>query len=459
MRREKRLDIRTFLSFCENDTNYKINPMSTNPFTNATKQLENAAGFLNLDKNILEILKNPKRILEVSIPVKMDSGETKVFKGYRSQYNDALGPFKGGIRFHPKVNLSEVKALSAWMTWKCAVVGLPLGGGKGGVIVDPKRLSDKEMEKLSRGYVQAMKDFIGPEKDIPAPDVYTTPQMMAWMMDEFSRIKGYNIPGVVTGKPIEVGGARGRKFSTAQGGIYVLEKAVKRLKMNSEKTTVAIQGFGNAGSFIAKILSALGYNIVAISDSKGGIVRDNNRAIEAGFPIGSPASERAKHSLDIKDVIKFKKETGSVVGFPGTKTITNEQLLKLDVDVLIPAALENVITEKNASRIKAKLIIELANGPITPEADLKLEKKGIIVVPDILANAGGVIVSYFEWVQNLQNYYWTEKENISKLKTIIEKSFDEVWGKKECLNISMRLAAYVVAVERVARAEKLRRGL
>jgi len=423
----------------------------SNPFTNATKQLENAAELLNLNKNILEILKNPKGVLEVSIPIKMDSGEIKVFKGYRSQYNDALGPFKGGIRFHPKVNLSEVKALSAWMTWKCAVVGLPLGGGKGGVVVDPKKLSVKEIEKLSRGYVQAMKDFIGPEKDIPAPDVYTNPQIMAWMMDEFSKIKGYNVPGIVTGKPIEVGGARGRRFSTAQGGIYVLEKAVKRLKMNSEKTTVAIQGFGNAGSFVAKILSALGYNIVAVSDSRGGVVINQESEIRS--------QEFKNNGLNIKSIIKFKKETGSVVGFPNTKTITNEQLLKLDVDILIPAALENVITEKNASRIKAKLIVELANGPITPEADLKLEKKGIIVVPDILANAGGVIVSYFEWVQNLQNYYWTEKENISKLKTIIEKSFDEVWGKKECLNISMRLAAYAVAVERVARAEELRRGL
>ena len=425
--------------------------MSTNPFTNATKQLENAAGFLDLDKNILEILKNPKRVLEVSIPVEMDSGEIKVFKGFRSQYNDALGPFKGGIRFHPKVNLSEVKALSAWMTWKCAVVNIPLGGGKGGIIVDPKKLSNKEIEKLSRGYIQAMKDFIGPEKDIPAPDVYTAPQIMAWMMDEFSKIKGYSIPGVVTGKPIEIGGARGRKFSTAQGGIYVLEKAVRKLEMNSEKTTVAIQGFGNAGSFMAKILSALGYRIVAVSDSKGGIVMNYESRIMN--------QDSKNKGLDIKKVIKFKKEKGSVIGFPKTKTITNEQLLKLDVDILIPAALENVITEKNAGQIKAKLIVELANGPITPEADIKLEKKGIIIVPDILANAGGVIVSYFEWVQNLQNYYWTEKENISKLKTIIEKSFDEVWDKKECLNISMRLAAYVVAVERVAKAEGLRRGL
>ena len=426
--------------------------MSKNPFTNATKQLENAAELLNLNKNVLEILKNPKRVLEVSIPVEMDSGEIKVFKGYRSQYNDALGPFKGGIRFHPKVNLSEVKALSAWMTWKCAVVGLPLGGGKGGVVVNPKELSDKEIEKLSRGYIQALKDFIGPEKDIPAPDVYTNPQIMAWMMDEFSKIKGYNVPGVVTGKPLEVGGARGRSFSTAQGGIYVLEKAVKKLKLDSKKTTVAIQGFGNAGSFMAKILNALGYNIVAVSDSQGGIEASQKS-------VKSKVESQKLGCLDIKNIVKFKKETGSVVGFPGAKTITNEQLLKLDVDVLVPAALENVITEKNAGQIKAKLIVELANGPVTPEADTKLEKKGTIVIPDILANAGGVIVSYFEWVQNLQNYYWSERENISKLKTIIEKSFDEVWEKRGCLNISMRLAAYVLAVEKVAKAEEVRRGL
>lgn len=404
-----------------------------------------------MDDNVLEILKNPKRILEVYIPVKMDSGKIKVFRGYRVQYNDALGPFKGGIRFHPKVNINEVKALSAWMTWKCAAVGLPFGGGKGGVIVDSSKLSNGEIERLSRGYIQAARDFIGPEKDIPAPDVYTNPQIMAWMMDEFSKIKGYNAPGVITGKPLEIGGARGRSFSTAQGGIYVLEKAVKKLKMNSEKTTVAIQGFGNAGSFMAKILSALGYKIVAVSDSRGGIAKNQELRIKN--------QEFKNGGLDIKEVVKFKKETGSVVGFPKTKTITNDQLLKLDVDVLIPAALENVITEKNAGQIKAKLIIELANGPVTPEADIKLEKKGIVVIPDILANAGGVIVSYFEWAQNLQNYYWSEKENISKLKAIIEKSFDEIWGKKEEFGISARLAAYAVAVERVAKAEKMRRNL
>lgn len=420
--------------------------MAINPFANATKQLENAASLLNLDNNVLQILKNPKRILEVSIPVKMDSGEIKVFRGYRVQYNDALGPFKGGIRFHPKVDLSEVKALSAWMTWKCSVSGLPYGGGKGGIVVDSSKLSSGELERLSRGYIQAMKDFIGPEIDIPAPDVYTTPQIMAWMMDEFSRIKGYNVPGVVTGKPLEIGGARGRKYSTSQGGVYVFEKAVEKMKLNPKKLTIAIQGFGNVGSFAAEILSALGYNVVAVSDSRGGIIMDGS-------------GKRKYESLDIKKIMKFKKETRSVIGFPGTRTITNEQLLKLDADVFMPSALENVITEKNASQIKAKLIVELANGPVTPEADIKLEKKGIVVIPDILANAGGVIVSYFEWVQNIQNYYWDEAENIGKLKKIMESSFNAVWSKKEDLGISTRLAAYAVAVERVAKAEKLRRNL
>jgi len=279
---------------------------------------------------------------------------------------------------------------------------------------------------------------------------------MAWMMDEFSKIKGYNVPGVVTGKPLEVGGARGRKYSTSQGGVYVFEKAVKKMKLDPKKLTIAIQGFGNVGSFAAEILNALGYNVVAVSDSKGGIV--SNEKVKTKNEKGKDGIG-GYNALDIKKIMKFKKETRSVVGFPGTRTITNEQLLKLDVDVLMPSALENVITEQNASQIKAKLIIELANGPVTPEADTKLEKRGVVVIPDILANAGGVIVSYFEWVQNLQNYYWDEAENIGKLKKIMESSFDAVWSKKEDLGISTRLAAYAVAVERVAKAEKLRRNL
>lgn len=417
--------------------------MKNDAFKNALKQLENVSKIINIDESTLEILKHPKRIMTVNIPVKMDSGKIEIFKGYRSQYNDALGPFKGGIRFHQDVNLSEVKALSAWMTWKCSVVGIPYGGGKGGVIVDVRKLSKGELERLSRGYVQALRDFIGPEKDIPAPDVNTDPQIMAWMMDEFSRMHGYNVPGVVTGKPIEVGGTRGRKFSTSQGGIFVFEKIVEKLEMDSENMKIAIQGFGNVGYFAADFLVALGYNVVAVSDSRGGILLDGD----------------AK-SLNAKDVLKFKEATGSVVGHPGTRTISNEELLELDVDVLIPSALENVIHENNADRIKANLILELANGPVTPEADQILEANSIVVVPDILANAGGVIVSYFEWVQNLQNYYWSENENISRLKVIIENAFDEVWNKKNSTgNCSLRMAAYALAVERVARAEKLRRNL
>lgn len=418
--------------------------MKNDAFKNALKQLENVSKVIDIDESILEILKHPKRIMTVNIPVKMDSGKIEIFKGYRSQYNDALGPFKGGIRFHPNVNLSEVKALSAWMTWKCSVVGIPYGGGKGGVIVDVGKLSQGELERLSRGYVQALRDFIGPEKDIPAPDVNTDPRIMAWMMDEFSRLRGYNVPGVVTGKPIEVGGTRGRKFSTSQGGVYVFEKIAEKLELDSEQIKIAIQGFGNVGYFAADILCALGYNVVAVSDSKGGIVLEDGE----------------EKTLNAKEVLKYKEATGSVIDYPGTRNITNEELLELDVDVLMPAALENVITEKNADRIKAKLIVELANGPVTPEADRILEKKGVTVVPDILANAGGVIVSYFEWVQNLQNFYWSENENISRLKAIIEDAFDEVWSKKCCTSdCSLRLAAYAIAVERVAKAEKLRRNL
>jgi glutamate dehydrogenase len=418
--------------------------MKSDAFKNAQRQLDDVSKIIDIDESTLEILKHPKKIVTVSIPVRMDSGKIEVFKGYRSQYNDALGPFKGGIRFHPDVNLSEVKALSAWMTWKCSVVGIPYGGGKGGIVVDVKKLSQGELERLSRGYVRALSDVIGPDKDIPAPDVNTDPQIMAWMMDEFSALKGRNVPGVVTGKPIEVGGTRGRKFSTSQGGVYIFEKMVEKLELDPKKIRIAVQGFGNVGYFVADILVALGYNVVAVSDSQGGIVLEEGKGT----------------ALDVKDILKYKESTGSVVGYPHTRKITNEELLELDVDVLMPAALESVITEENAERIKARLIVELANGPVTPEADKILENKGVTVVPDILANAGGVIVSYFEWVQNLQNYYWSEKENISRLKTIIEDAFDEVWNKKCCTaNCSMRLAAYAIAVERVAKAEKLRRNL
>ncbi len=407
-----------------------------NPFQNAQKQLKKAADVINLEPNVLEVLKTPKRILQVSIPVRMDDGNVKVFEGYRVQHNDARGPFKGGIRFHPKTNLNEVKALAFWMAIKCAVAGIPMGGGKGGVTVDPKKLSQGELERLSRGFAEAFKDFIGPEKDIPAPDVYTNPQIMAWIADEFSRIKGHNVPGVVTGKPLEVGGSEGRGSATAQGGFYVLSKAVKNLKIDPEKSTMAIQGFGNAGSIMADLASKAGYKVVAVSDSKGGIYN----------PQG----------LDIKKVIEYKKEQGTVSDFYGAQNITNKKILELPCDILVPAALENAIDKNNAGRVKAKIVLELANGPLTPEADEKLFKKGVLVIPDVLANAGGVTVSYFEWVQNLANYYWTEREVLEKLKPIMVKGFSNIWAIKEKYNVDMRTAAFILAIERIGKAMKLK---
>lgn len=407
-----------------------------NPFENAQTQLGNAAKIINLDKNIHEILREPKRIMTVSIPVKMDNGDTKLFTAFRSQFNDALGPFKGGIRYHPGVNLDEVKALSLWMTMKCAVVGIPLGGGKGGIIVDPKTLSLGELERLSRGYIQAIYKYIGPTQDVPAPDVYTTPQIMAWMLDEYEKLVGEHAPGMITGKPLSVGGSEGRGFSTAQGAVYVTGEAVKKMGWTPSDVTVAIQGFGNAGSHMAKILYDMGYKIVAASDSKGGV--------------------QNIFGLDVAALEAHKEKTGSVVGFAGTEAISNEALLELPVHVLVPAALENVITAENAPRVKAKMIVELANGPVTPDADEILHKNAVLFVPDILANAGGVTVSYFEQVQNASNYYWTEEEVLVKLEKIMVRAFNEVWETKEKYKIDMRTAAFVRAVERVAEAMKSR---
>lgn len=407
-----------------------------NPFESAQKQLEEAAKVMKLEPDIVEILKHPKRILTVNFPVKMDDGSIKVFQGYRVQHNDARGPTKGGIRYHPQVDLNEVKALAMWMTWKCAVVGIPYGGAKGGVIVNPKELSEGELERLSRSFIRAIHRFIGPERDIPAPDVYTNPKIMAWMMDEYSRLAGKNTPGVITGKPLSVGGSKGRGTATSQGGTYVLNKAIEKLGMKPSETTVAIQGYGNAGSFAAILLAEAGYKIVAVSDSRGGILDENG--------------------LDPQAVLEHKKKTRSVVGFPGAKKITNEELLELDCDVLIPAALENQITKENADKIKAKIILELANGPTTPDADEILHKKGVLVIPDILANAGGVTVSYFEWVQNVMGYYWSENEVKEKLKKIMEEAFEEAYALKEKHKVSMRTAAYVLAVQRVVDAMKAR---
>ena len=405
-----------------------------NPFENAMSQLDKAAKIMNLDKNIHEILKQPERVLTVFIPVKMDDGNIQMFTGYRSQYNNNLGPYKGGIRYHWNVSLDEVKALSFWMMVKCATVNIPMGGGKGGIIVDPKELSEGELERLSRGYVQKLWRNIGSDKDVPAPDVYTTPQIMGWMRDEYEKLVGHEDPGVITGKTIEDGGSEGRSYSTAQGGVYCTRELTKKMGMKPEDTTVAIQGFGNAGGHMARILSEMGFNIVSVSDSKGGVKWEG----ESG------------KGFDITSLEAHKKATGTVLDFGGSQNISNEEILEMDVDILVPAALENVITKENAGNIKAKAVVELANGPTTPEADEILKEKGIVVVPDVLANAGGVTVSYFEWDQNVKGEHWSEEDVLIKLEKIMVDSFNEVWDTKEKYTIDMRTAAFVKAIERVA---------
>jgi glutamate dehydrogenase (NAD(P)+) len=408
-----------------------------NPFQIAQAQLDRAASKLNLDPGIHAILREPMRELHVSLPVKMDDGSIKVFKGFRVQYNDARGPNKGGIRFHPDETIDTVRALAAWMTWKTAVMDLPLGGGKGGVVCNPKEMSVGELERLSRAYIDAVGRILGPEHDIPAPDVYTNPQTMAWMMDEFSKLRGYYCPGVITGKPIPLGGSLGRNDATARGGMYTVREAAKHLGLDLSKATVAIQGYGNAGYYAAKLAKELfGCKVVAVSDSKGGIL------VESG--------------LNADEVLAHKNKTGSVIEFPGSKPISNEALLELDVDVLFPSALENVITEKNAGNIKAKIIAELANGPTTPEADDILFNNGKFVIPDFLCNAGGVTVSYFEWVQNLHSYYWEEKEIHEKLDKKMTKAFADTLAMAQEYKVDMRQGAYMVAILRVAEAMKLR---
>lgn len=407
-----------------------------NPYQVAVEQLERAASVVGLDPAVVEFLKYPKRVVTVSIPVKMDDGTVKIFTGYRSQHNDALGPFKGGVRYHPKVTLDEVKALSMWMTWKCAVAGIPYGGGKGGVIVDPHVLTQAELERLSRGYFSAISGVVGPYEDIPAPDVYTDAQIMAYFMDEYSKIKGHNSFGVVTGKPIILGGSLGRDTATARGLSFVVEEAVKKLGLDLRKSTVAVQGYGNAGSYVHMFLEQLGAKVVAVSDSKGGIY--------------------SKEGLSFKDVSAHKKKTGSVIGFRNSKTITNDELLTLDVDILVPAALENQINQKNAASIKATIVAEAANGPTTPEADDILYKEGVSVIPDILANSGGVTTSYFEWVQNIQGYYWSEEHVDEELRRFMVTAFRNVWDAKERYTVDMRQGAYSFAVEKVVEAMKKR---
>ncbi len=407
------------------------------PFDIAVKQLEKAAKVINLDKQALEILREPMQILTVRLPIKMDSGKTQVFTGFRVHYNSARGPVKGGIRFHPQETISTVKALAAWMTWKTAIADIPLGGAKGGIICDPKKLSVGELERLSRGYVRSLGEYIGPEVDIPAPDVYTTPQIMAWMMDEYETIVRRSSPGVITGKPLEIGGSLGRGDATARGGMFVLREAAKRKNVDLSKARVAIQGFGNAGQFAIKLVKELfNSKVVAISDTKGGIF------LESG--------------IDYEKLLAHKKKTGSVIGFPGSKQITNEELLELPVDVLIPAAIENQLTEKNASKIKAKIILELANGPTTPGADEVFYKNGVVLLPDFLANSGGVIVSYFEWTQNVSGYYWDIDEVYSRLDKKLTLAAKEVLDASEKLKIDTRTAAYTISIKRVADAMKAR---
>jgi len=407
-----------------------------NPFKIVQRQISEAGKCFALDPAIEEILKEPKRVLMVTFPVKMDNGTTKVFKGIRSQHNDAIGPCKGGIRFHPDVTVDEVKALSMWMTFKCSVVGLPYGGGKGGVICNPKEMSQGELERVARGFIEAIAAIIGPDKDIPAPDVYTNPQTMAWMMDTFSRIKGSNQFGVITGKPLILGGSLGRNEATAQGCIFIITKAAQKLGLDLKGATVAVQGYGNAGFISARLLHELGCKVVAVSDSCGAVYD--------------------KFGIDPYLMHNHKRGTGSCINYAGCERITNEELLELPVDILVPAALENQITEKNAANIKAQIVAEAANGPTTPDADKILHAKGVMVIPDILANAGGVTVSYFEWVQNLMNYYWSAEEVNTKLQTIMFKAFDNVYAASEEHKVDMRTAAYIVSIARVAEAIRVR---
>ncbi|MEW6603971.1 MAG: Glu/Leu/Phe/Val dehydrogenase [Thermoproteota archaeon] len=408
-----------------------------NPFEVALKQLDEAAKIIKLDKGLHQVLAHPKRVLTVSLPVKMDNGEVRVFTGFRSQHNDARGPYKGGIRYHPQVTIDEVKALSMWMTWKCAVADIPYGGGKGGIICNPKEMSNGELERLTRRYAYAIADIIGPHTDIPAPDVYTGGKEMAWIMDTYSALKGnYVQPEVITGKPIAIGGSLGRNEATGRGLSITVREAAKKLKIDMKSATVAVQGFGNAGQFASQLVEEQGATVIAASDSKGGVYD--------------------KAGIKIDALRKHKEKTGSVVGFPGAKSISNEELLETDCTILIPAALENQITGKNAGKVKAKVVAEAANGPTTPEADDILFRNKILTIPDILANGGGVTVSYFEWLQNLRREYWSEAEVNERLDKNITKSFLDTYATSEKYGVNMRKASTVLAVNRVVEAIQIR---
>ncbi|MCA1058300.1 Glu/Leu/Phe/Val dehydrogenase [Rossellomorea aquimaris] len=390
---------------------------------------------LGYSEEVYELLKEPVRMLTVKIPVRMDDGKVKVFTGYRAQHNDAVGPTKGGIRFHPNVSEKEVKALSIWMSLKCGIVDLPYGGGKGGIICDPRDMSFRELERLSRGYVRAISQIVGPSKDIPAPDVFTNSQIMAWMMDEYSRIDEYNSPGFITGKPLVLGGSHGRETATAKGVTICIHEAAKKKGIKLEGARVVVQGFGNAGSFLAKFMHDAGAKVIGISDAYGGLHDEDG--------------------LDIDYLLDRRDSFGTVTKL-FNNTITNEELLELDCDILVPAAIENQITEKNAHNIRASIVVEAANGPTTLEATKILTERGILLVPDVLASSGGVTVSYFEWVQNNQGYYWTEEEVEEKLEKILVSSFNNVYETSQSRRVDMRLAAYMVGVRKMAEACRFR---
>ncbi|HEY6604885.1 MAG TPA: Glu/Leu/Phe/Val dehydrogenase [Gaiellaceae bacterium] len=413
-----------------------VSHLRENPYEIAKAQLGKVAQTFAIDPNLVNVLQECKKSLAVSIPVAMDDGTTRVFEGYRVTHNIARGPSKGGIRYHPDVTLDEVKALAMWMTWKCALAGIPFGGAKGGVVCNPKQMSEGEIQRMTRRFTSEIINEIGPEKDIPAPDVGTDGRVMAWIFDTYSMNKGHSVLGVVTGKPLTIGGSLGREEATARGALYCVREAARKLQLSLQGITVAVQGFGNVGSFLAKFLAEDGALVVAVSDSTSGLHNPNG--------------------IDVQAALAYKRERGSFSGFRGAEPITNEELLLLDVEVLAPCALEQVITSENADKVKARIIVEGANGPVTPAADEILDEKGVLVLPDILANAGGVVVSYFEWVQGLQEYFWKEGEVNAKLNDIITRAFNETWATQERRDVSMRMAAYGLAVQRVAEATTTR---
>jgi glutamate dehydrogenase (NAD(P)+) len=413
-----------------------VSHLREDPFELARQQLRRVADIFKIDPNLVEVLKECKKAVVVSVPVVMDDGTVQAFEGYRVTHNIARGPSKGGIRYHPDVSLSEVKSLAMWMTWKCALMNIPFGGAKGGVICNPKMLSRMELQKLTRRYTTEIINEIGPEKDIPAPDVGTDPSVMAWIFDTYSMNKGHSVLGVVTGKPLNVGGSLGRLEATARGAVYCIREAIRKQELSIDGLRVAVQGFGNVGSYLAKFMHDQGAKVIAVSDSTSGIHNPDG--------------------IDIDLAIAHKQETGALAGLRGTEAVSNEELLLLDCDVLAPCALEQVITSENAEKVKARIICEGANGPVTPTADEILDERGILVLPDILANAGGVVVSYFEWVQGLQEFFWKEDEVNARLNDIVTRAFNETWATHQGRGTSMRMAAYGLAVQRVSEATTTR---